>query len=440
MTSRSRSTAACGALFAGLLVGAPMAGAADVSYGAYLGMGYTDNVTRVPTDELDETIASIGGQFRLAQESRRLNADIVTRLEYREYLDNSFDSEIVGNLIGSAVFDIVEERFTWTVDDTFGQTMLNQFLPSTPANRENANRLSTGPDLTLPFGSRNEFILRGRYIDLSYEDSDLGNQRTRGEASLARDVSDVATASANFTTERVEFDDQARFANFDHSEAFLSYTVDSARTTLSIDGGITEIESEIETNDTWLGRLEFARKVSVATTVGIELGHDFSDAGDAFANLQALQPGSLEPVPVQQTATPFENTYGILFGRFARNRTGLQLRLGYYDEQYEGEPLFDRKRYTLDLTLNRDISSVMSVRLGANYSRQEYEIADQDFSDLRASLGVRWNSGRSSYLSFEYQYLDRSDDVAGDYNASEIWLRFAYQVGENVSGESFSGF
>jgi hypothetical protein len=440
MRSRSRSTAACGVLLAGLFAGAPMAGAADVSYGANVGMGYTDNVTRVPDGELDETIASIGAQFRLAQESRRLNANIVTRLEYREYLDNSFDSEIVGNLIGSAVFDIVEERFTWTVDDTFGQTMLNQFLPSTPANRENANRLATGPDLTLPFGSRNKFILRGRYIDLSYEDSDLGNQRTRGEASLARDVSDVATASANVTTERVEFDDQARFANFDHSEAFLSYDVDSARTTLSIDGGITEIESEGETSDTWLGRLEFARKVSVATTVGIELGHDFSDAGDAFANLQALQPGSLEPVPVQQTATPFENTYGILFGRFTRNRTGMQLRLGYYDESYDDQPLFDRKRYTLDLALHRDISSVMSARLGANYSRQEYETVDQDFADLKASLGVRWNTGRSSYLSFEYQYLDRSDDAAGDYNASELWLRFAYQVGEDVSGESSGGY
>jgi len=439
MNSKSRSKAACGALVAGLIAGASTASAAEVSYGAYLGMGYTDNITRVPTDPIDETIASIGGQFRLAQQSKRLEADIVTRLEYRNYLDNTYDSEVVGNLIGSALFNIVQERFSWRIDDTFGQTTLNQFLPSTPANRGNVNRLSTGPDFTMPFGDRNDFILRGRYIDLSYEDSDLGNQRTRGEVVVARNLSNVSKASINLVREKVEFDDSVHFANYDHSEAYLSYNIDSARTTLSVNGGITEIDSQDDTNDTWLARVDLSRKVSASTTVGIELGHDFSDAGDAFANLQAQQPGSLEPVPVQQTANPFENTYGIVYGRYSHNRTGAQLRLGYYDEKYDAEPLFDRKRYTLDLTLTRDLNAVTTARVGVNYSGQEYQTFNHDFSDLKATLGLRWNFGRSSFVSLEYQYLDRNDDAGGDYNANELWLRFAYQVG-GASGDSFAAY
>jgi hypothetical protein len=214
--------------------------------------------------------------------------------------------------------------------------------------------------------------------------------------------------------------------------------VDSARTTLSVNGGITEIKSLGDNNDTWLGRVDFSRKVSASTTLGVELGHDFSDAGDAFANLQSQQPGSIEPVPVQQTAAPFENTYGVVFGRFSRNRTGMQLRIGYYDEQYEAEPLFDRVRYTLDLALNRDITPVISAVLGVNYSRQEYQQVEHDFSDRKANLGLRWNFGRLSFLSLEYQYLDRDDDAGGDYKANELWLRFAYQVGKSASGDSFS--
>ena len=48
---------------------------------------------------------------------------------------------------------------------------------------------------------------------------------------------------------------------------------------------------------------------------------------------------------------PFENTYGTVFARFTRNRTGIAAaRRGINDESYDAQPLFDRKRLTFDLT------------------------------------------------------------------------------------------
>lgn len=439
MTSNGRSTAA-GVMVAGLLAGAPPAFAADLSYGAYLGLGYTDNVTRVSDGKQDETIATLGGQLRLNHESRRLDANIASRLEYREYLDGIYDSEVIGNLIAKGVLDIVEERFTWTLDDTFGQSTQNQFAPVTPDNRENVNHLSTGPDFTLPFGSRNKLILRGRYVDVHYEDSDLGNQRTRGEFALRRDVSAASSASLNVNTEQVSFDDEAQLGEYDHDEGYLSYNVDAARTRFSVDGGVTQIRSGGETNDSWLGRLDFTRQVSPSLSLGIKLGHDFSDAGNAFANLQDEQPGSIDPVPVQQTASPFENTYGTISGRFARNRTDLQLRASYYDEHYDAQPELDRTRQTFDLSLHRDLNASLSTYMSIYYSRQDFETLDHEFTDMSATLGLRWNFGRVSFLSFDYQFYDRDDDTAGDdYSASEIWVRLSYLVGEDVSSGAFSG-
>lgn len=439
MGSSSRS-AACGALVAGVLVAVQPVTAAELSYGAYLGLGYTDNVTRVSEGKQDETIATIGGQLSLDHESRRLDANVASRLEYREYLDGSYDSEVIGNLIGHAMLDLIEERFTWTLDDTFGQATQNQFAPTTPDNRENVNNLSTGPDFTLPLGSRNKMILRGRYVDVKYEDSDLGNQRTRGEFALRREISEASSMSLNATTEEVTFDDDTQFAEYDHDEGYLSYDVEAARTTLSIDGGVTQIRSGGETDDSWLGRLEFTRQVSPALAVGIKLGHDFSDAGAAFANLQDDQPGSIDPVPVQQTASPFENTYGTIFGQFNRNRTALQLRLSYYDEQYDSQPELDRTRQTLDLSLSRDLNASLSAHASAYFSRQDFETLDHEFTDLMAVLGLRWNFGRVSFLSFDYQFYDRNDDTAGDdYSASEVWVRLSYLVGEGVSSGAFNG-
>ena len=91
----------------------------------------------------------------------------------------------------------------------YGQTTKNQFAPSTPDNRENVNYLSTGPDFTLSLGSRNKLLLNGRFADVSYEDSELGNQRVRGALALRRDLSDATNVSINVTTEQVSFDDDS---------------------------------------------------------------------------------------------------------------------------------------------------------------------------------------------------------------------------------------
>lgn len=114
------------------------------------------------------------------------------------------------------------------------------------------------------------------------------------------------------------------------------------------------------------------------------------------------------------------------------------MRAGYYKEGYDGQPLFDRKRTTLDLALNRNLNSSLSAHLSANYSRQQYAELDRKFSDVIGTLGLRLNTGRSSFLKVDYQFVSRNDDSGGvDYSANEIWVRFAYLVGEDASAGSF---
>lgn len=441
MGSSSRSAVACGVVVAGLLAGVSTVHAAEFSYGGYMGIGHTDNIERLAVGGNAETIASVGGQLRLDHQTSRTNVNIATRLEYRDYLENTFDSEVIGNLVGSGVFDFVEERFTWTIEDTFGQMTQNQFAPVTPGNRENVNYLSTGPDITLPFLSRNRFILRGRYVDVDYEISNLGNTRIRGEVALQHDLSENSNVSLNATSEEVDFEDDLQFIDYDRNEGFLSYHANASRTSLAVDGGVTEIKSQGESNDTWLGRLELTRRISTSATLAFEVGHDYSDSGTSFVELQSLQPGSTDPVPVQQTATPFENTYALLNLRYSWHRTELLVRASFNDEVYDDQPTFDRTRVTFEANVERDLNAALEAHLGVNYSQQDYESLNRQFADKTASIGVRWNFGRYSYLSLDYQYLDRDDDLdLAKYQANEAWLRFSYMVGEDVArGAGFGG-
>jgi len=433
MKPGSRTAIAMGVL-ASMLANGP-ARAAELSYGVDVGVGASDNITRVDDDQQDETMASLAAQLRFNQDSKRLHANVATYLEYLDYMDNTYGDELVGNLVGNAVFDIIEERFSWTLEDTFGQTTQNQLAPNTPDNRENVNYFSTGPNFTFSLGARTKLLLNGRYADVNYEDSELGNQRVNAGFALRRDLSDASNTSINLTTEQVSFDDAVQGTDYDNNEAFLNYSVDAARTTLSADAGVTEIKSADQSNDSWLGRLKLTRRASTALTVGLELGHDFSDAGNAFVDLQASQPGSANPVPVQQTTLPFENTYGTIFGRFSRNRTGIEVRAGYYDEGYDAQPLFDRKRTTFAVTLDRSLNAALSALVGADYSHQDYDALDSQFTDLTARFELQWKVGRSTVVSFDYHYLSRNDDSnLSDYDANEVWLRFGYLVGEGAAG------
>lgn len=435
MQSLSRSAVARGVILAGLIAGAPATRAADLSYGVDVGAGRSDNVARVGAAEQSDTIATVGGELDLDHESKRLTANVASRLEYRDYLDDTFDSEVIGNLIGRAQLQIVEERFKWVVEDTFGQTTRDQFAAETPTNRENVNYLSTGPELTLSLGGRNDLILRGRYEDVHYEEAELGNDRVRGDLVLQRELSKATKAGLNVSTDRVRYDDEMLAPDFDRNEAYLSYDVQAARTTLSVQGGITEIRSDGESDDGWLGRLSLTRRSSSALTLGLELGHEFSDAGRAFVQQQQLQPGAVDPVLVQQTGAPFESVYGAVTAQFSRNRTSMNVRLARYDEQYDALPLFDRERLTADFTLQRNLNAALVANFAAHYARQEYESFEREISDLSASLGLRWSIGRATSLSFEYRYLDRADDIeGGDYRANELWVRAAWRVGAGVGG------
>ena len=428
MTRAGRQSLACGTL---VMMFTGLASAAELSYGVDAGLGYDDNVTRSSDNEQGETIATVGAQLSLDHESKRLNAKISSRLEYHDYFDNTYESDVVGNFLANTTFNLVTERFTWAADDTFGQSSINQFAGDTPANRENINVFSTGPDFKLPLGTRNFLVIGGRYSDVAYEHSDLGNDRISGNVALQRELSSASQVSLNATTEQVRFDDQTLYTDYDRNEAFFGYQRDSSRTHLTLEAGVTEIRTGGENNDDWLGLLRVSRQASPALTFGMELGHEFSDAGTSFVQQQELQPGSTDPVSIQQVALPFVNEYAELFGDFMRNRTGIELRLGFYDETYDQAPFYDRKRTAIDFRVQRTLSPSLAAHVQANYSHSDYTQQNRDFADLTASIGVNWQVGRLTSVDINYTYVDRSGD-GSDYSSNQIWIRIGYLVGEGV--------
>lgn len=406
--------------------------AAPVGYSIGVGAGYSDNIARTSTDEQSENMGTAELQLGISQNTRRLLADLAANLAYFEYFDNTYDSEVVGNLRGTATVRIVPERFNWLFEDNFGQVRSDPFAAVTPDNRENVNYFSTGPELFFRLASQTRLELSGQYSKVTYEDSELDSNRYGGQVSVLRTLSSASTVSLNLQQERIEYDVDVSGVDYDRQSAYLGYAIEGSRTRANVDLGYTRLKQQSNNDeDGLLLRLEASRRVSASSTLSARAGREFSDSGNAFRSEQGLS-GGIEVVDLgtqgaTQTLNPFISTYGGLGWDFTRRRTGWGVGAYYYDEDYRQQNALDAKRVLGTAYIYRDLSSNVRLSFGGDYSDNNYDDSVNDYREISTSAGVSWQLGSKLWLNLEYQRFDRSSDlVNGEYQENRGWLRLGY--------------
>jgi hypothetical protein len=409
------------------------ASAANLAFEATAGAGHSDNIRRTSVDEQGEDIAMGGLQFSLDQRSPRLETDLVGDFAYYDYLDDTFDSELLGNFAGNARIALVPERLAWIFADNFGQVLNDPFTPATPENRENINYFTTGPDATLAFGSQMRLHLGARYALTTYEDSLFDSESKSGEIGLNRLLSSASSLGLQGRVQDVEYDETALNANYTLTEAFLRYDADGVRTFLTLDLGYTKMDRDAaaQSEDGLLVRLDLSRRLSASSTASLSAGREFSSTGATFASTQSAGGVSLETAPGRQSVQPFTRDYASLGWTFDRNRTGLSLFGSWNEQSYDGQPLLDQKLTSLSASLRRDLSPATTLLLDAGYVRGQFEQPDVDYGEVTAGVSFSWQLGRHVLLNLTYDHADRDSDLAdGDYTENRYWLSIGYRYGE----------
>lgn len=405
--------------------------AMDVAYETSLGIGHSDNIRRTSTDELDEDIAAAGLRFSLDQLTPRLEARAVGDLAYHEYLDDTFDSDVVGNLAADARLAFLPDRLEWIIADNFGQVLADPFVPATPDNRENINYFTTGPDVMFGLGTQNRLRLAGRYSLVSYEDSPFDSDAVAAEIGFIRALSAANSVSLNARTEQVEFDEVALDADYDQSDAFVRYDASGARTHLTVDLGYSEVDREASesSEDGVLVRLDASRRLSGASTARLTAGREFSNSGTAFATAQESGGISLGAVSGRQTALPFTHEYVTLGWNFARNRTGLGILVSRSERTYDDvSSTLDQTLTSLGGNFSRQLSTQTQLLLDATYGKGEF-VQEGDYDELNGSLSLRWQLSRSLSFTAMYSYYTHESDLLGEVTENRFWLSIAYGSG-----------
>jgi hypothetical protein len=428
------------AILATLICGGT-ASAVELEYRASLGAASSDNVRRTADNEIDETIGIAQLQFSLDERTNRVRADVFGDLAYYEYLDDTFDSELVGNVYADTAFQIVPDRFIWSASDQFGQVLIDPILPSTEENRENINYFSTGPDFIIGASWPVRLQFGGRYSLTEYEDSPLDLSSTAAQVALVRSLSERSSFSVNGRIEQIEYKDESLNADFDQIEAYLHYQASGARTNLAVDAGFAQLRREISDDDESgaLVEAEMSRRISGSSTLQLSAGRRFTTAAGAFVAEQGIGDGGI--AAGHQTANPFTRDHLTLGWAFRRNRTGFNVDLGWSQRTYEGVGSLDQSGLTLSTRYSRELSPRASLGLGVAYATADYEPPAPDNEDLTFRTTFTWRLTRNISLEARYDFFDRSSTSRPtEYTENRFWVTLGYGHGDPRSTRTSPSF
>jgi hypothetical protein len=399
------------------------------------GVRYTDNVSRSNVDEQSESVGVASLLFGINTDRPKLDADVSANLEYREYLDDTFDSELAGGVAALVSYAFIPERFVWVVTDNFTQVASNITAVSTPDNRENVNYLSTGPDVTIGLTGRTSLLLSGRANDTYYEEADTDSEGFSGSLALIRQMSDDSALSLNATTTDVDFDEEF-FIDYRIDSAFLRWSTETERTTLILDGGYNRIDSDTDTSDDstsdgLLARVEVSRAVGARSRVGLTAGTGFETPGQGLRRDQdvvGVDPNVVEDAIVGGDA--YRADYAYLTFTTEWERSSFSAVIDTRSETHEAFEAADRDVYGALVRMERQISQRFTVDVSGTYAKDDLTGIDFEFDEWSVGLGARWQLSERFAIQTRLTHIEgSSEDGTRDFDENTAYIGFSYSRG-----------
>jgi hypothetical protein len=418
------------------------------SWSLFAGAAYTDNadltdVGNAPHDTI--AIGGVSGSFY--RDTGRLKADVDGSVQYQDYLDHTFTSHTLGQLVGMASYAIVPDSLNWVLKDTYGQVNVDPLVPPTPNNRINANYVLTGPDANLRLGGATELLLGARYGQADYQTNpfaDVDSRTWTGNLGLLDRLSLTSSVSLNATAARVEY---RAVGNplYDQYELYGRFDSKSPRGGIALDLGGTELRENGSSVSDPLARLTLFHRLTAFWNVNVTVGTQFLNTGTQFqseftgvtvVNGQTVpsglvgtgaQPGAgVANVILAQNA--FRSDYGTVAFDFVRPRTSLGISGSVSRQRYQfGGGGLDRDLVDSGAYFTRRLRPTLEFHAAVSYDRQSPQPTLPGNRTWSGETGFVWRPGALLAVTLTYDSQDRTTDTGGfPYRVDVLYLGLSY--------------
>ncbi|MGC2518191.1 MAG: outer membrane beta-barrel protein [Burkholderiales bacterium] len=368
-------------------------------------------------------------------------AHVLAQIERRRFLRHTNSDDTGGFLDGAGIWTISPRRFTWTVEDTFREVLLDVTAPDTPSNRAKSNSLSTGPNFTFPLSSTNSAVIGGRYGRFDIENSTSANQRyttyVRGVHALAAQ----STLSLNYEAARVYFEPEAQFPKIFREDWFARYETHSGLNGAAVDLGTTRVTRYTDTGLTGrLARLTLSEALSSRSTLRLGLSDQISDTySDQIAGVVSLTAPMETGVATTNGAASGDLyhsergylAYANIGGRFEYTLQGYTRRVDFetLDQDYhEGGALF---------TWTWVYSGATRFNATMDYARRSFESLNREDEDRNFFAGVDYRLNRNVTITMQGGRTERQSTApSSSFVDNRVLLLLGYSTGPLYSVQS----
>ena len=400
----------------------------DLDYELRVGVGHSDNISRTETNPISETVALAGVRLNLSHTTSGVDLNVVGDVEYRSYLDDTFDNDTFGSIDSDVVFTLSPRFLSWGVEHRFGHVVLDPFAPETPRTRERVNTLSTGPNITVPMGSANSLGLTGRFSDNSYSETDIDNETMDGQLSFSRALSRSRTIALNVAATRVEFDNSQLNSSFDRQSAFFEFDSQNSKGSINLRLGVNELHDQGVVRDGELIELTFVRDLTARTSFELLANQRLTFVGEAFNNRQG--PGQIfqDTQNIAGVADPLEIQRLEAIIRLASNATNLSASVSTQDESYLNQFQLDRNVLMIRVAGGLQLGQPWRLNFTVSARQTDFDVSPREDDDLIMTIGLRRQLSRIFSLEFDVSRIERNSNQAGssyDENVAYLTLRYS---------------
>ena len=405
---------------------------AAVGYSVSAGASHSDNIRRSPDGlTIDDTVTNLTAAFIWSNQSPRLSMSFFGQGTYLQYVDGTYDDDLIPRATLSIDWDILPARLNWVVDNRYGQIASDPFSAFTPDSIEDTNIFSTGPDLTFGSSPRQLLILGIRAEDQWYEDQTIDNQRLNGRAEFIHRISEDQNVGFTLYAERVAYEENAENSDYDVFEAFATYSRSLSSFYFALDAGVTALDIQGQKSDGVLGRLNISKSTESGWTVRASGEYSYTDSGNRFLigrEQSTAGPGqSVDDDTLVAAAGPLRLEH--YDGGFARQgeRSDFDVNIYWESEDFELDPLFNREQSGITLSYALRMTPLNLLVFRGNFRKVKFDTALREDENTEFELRFQRTLTDNFALTARIGRLRReSTDLANQYEENVYGLIMTY--------------
>jgi len=417
------------AIFTGMFFFSPPATAVTIEPGVGIGVESTDNATLIANNEVRDLIAVANVAVKIDAGSGPFHAEAITSVRFQGYRQNTFSDQNYFNLNATAGWAMLKNRLDWQLQDFFSQQPINSLDPATPANTQNINVLTFGPNIRFSPSGRQSITLRPEYRKFSYEIQNLDNEHESLDVSWNYKMFRSMSMSLRAGVSKVDYEEPAISDNTLRNIHVVASGTRS-RSNYSVDLGTTHVERATGSSERGLtGRASWEFNLTRYSDVRAVISSNLTDTSTGLLDA-ARNPESGDFANVQTATEILRNKVA----RLAYTRKDANLKSKVWGEIRNldyGLSTLDRSTQAAGLRFGYPLTATVSTGLyvDANETKLTGVARKDSRYNIGANINHRWSRKLRSVIDIKYQNNNSNLNIQ-DYSELSLFVGLIYGYGQ----------